>query len=116
MFNKFVSLRTIVFVFVVNQGSTKAHNWIVDEDQVSGKGRARRVIVEQNAAFTPITTYPSDVPTNLPWENEVEQLSLQCCTCHHVKLHDDLGSLNLPPKSRQSLEIVLHSLQKIIDV
>ena len=49
---------------------------------------------------TPLRTYPSDLPENIPWKNGVEQLTLQCCTSHHVKLQDDIDSLDLPPKRR----------------
>ena len=63
----------------------------------------------------PITTYPSDLLEDIPWENDVKKLTLQHCTSHHEKLKGDLASLDLLSESRKFLEIVLHS-GKFIDV
>ena len=83
MFNKFDSLCTIVFVFVVDLGLVHCHNWVGDEDrhttdsQARGKGQARRVAVKQYVGCTPIKTYPSNLPEDIPWENDVQQLTLR---------------------------------------
>ena len=46
----------------------------------------------------------------------MEECTLQRCERLHEKLQRDLVALSLPAKSRQSLEIVRHSLGKIVNV
>ena len=66
MFNKFVCLNTIVFVFKEEKDSEEVCNFAQ-----RGEGRARRVCVEKNVKCTPITTYTSNIPKELQWENDV---------------------------------------------
>ena len=75
-----------------------------------------RVTIEQYVGCPPIKTYPLDLLKDIPHENDVHKLTLHYCTYHHEKLKGDLSSLNLPGESRQSLDIVLHSLENFIDV
>jgi hypothetical protein len=60
--------------------------------------------------------YPSDVGGDIPCEGNVEAMTLQRCSSHHAKLKNDLRHMILHAESKQSLEIVLHSLQKKINV
>ena len=46
----------------------------------------------------------------------MQQCTLERCQHIHAKLKRDLVALTLPAKSRQSLEIVTHSLSKLVDV
>jgi hypothetical protein len=52
----------------------------------------------------------------VPWEGEVQKMTIQRCTNHHAKLKHDLEQLDLPTGSKQSLEILFHSLEYFIDV
>ena len=61
-------------------------------------------------------TYPSDLPDEIPWESDLQQTTLESCRAHYDKLQNDLSSLDLAPENKQSIEIVLLSLQKIIEV
>ena len=64
----------------------------------------------------PITTYPSDLPNEIPWESGLQQTTLESCRAHYDKLQNDLSSLDLAPENKQSIEMVLLSLQKFIEV
>ena len=110
-FDRFVCLHTNLFVFEPKQGLEEGRNYAS-----RGEGRARRIYVEQDVGFTPITTYPSNIPKDLPWESGVQQITLEGCRSHYDKLKHDLSSLDLHPYSKQSLERVLRSLQKFIEV
>ena len=46
----------------------------------------------------------------------MQQCTLQRCQHFHSKLKRDLVSLKLPAESRESLEIVTHSLGKLVNV
>ena len=61
-----------------------------------------------------MTIYPSYIPDALPWENEEVSITLEQCTTHHKKMRDDLAILELSTESRQSLQILLESLGKLI--
>jgi hypothetical protein len=52
----------------------------------------------------------------LPWEGEVQKMTIQHCTNHHAKLKHDLEQMDLPVERKQSLEILFHSLENFIDV
>jgi hypothetical protein len=91
------------------QGSQEAHHSARGDD-----GRARTQYVELTEGCTPITTYPSDLPRELPWEGGNHQMTLERCRSHYEKLQNDLSTMDLPPESKQSLEIVLGSLQNFI--
>ena len=65
---------------------------------------------------TPITTNPSYLPEQLPWESGIQQMTLESCRAHYDKLQNDLSSLDLAPENKQSIEMVLQSLQKFIEV
>ena len=60
-------MHTCIFL-IVDRSLVEVHNQTRDEDQhvtnsqARIKGRARRVIVEQDKGCTPITTYPSYLP------------------------------------------------------
>ena len=64
----------------------------------------------------PVTAYPSDLPDEIPWESGLQQTTLESCRNHYDKLQNDLSSLDLAPENKQSIEMVLLSLQKIIEV
>lgn len=82
----------------------------------SDEGRAKTQYVELVEGCTPITTCPSDLLEELPWESGIQQTTLESCRSHYDKLQRDLSSLDLLPESKQSLEMVLGSLQKFIEV
>jgi hypothetical protein len=56
-----------------------------------------------------------DVSDELPWEGITETMTLERCSSVKSRLENDLRILNLPHESKQSLHIVLHSLQKFMD-
>ena len=62
-----------------------------------------------------MTIYLSDIPDALPWENDIVSITLEKCKSHHKKFRDDLASLELPIEIRQSLQILLESLGKLIN-
>ena len=61
-------------------------------------------------------TYPSDLSDEIPWESGLQQTTLESCRAHYDKLQNDLSSLDLAPENKQSIEMVLLSLQKFIEV
>ena len=63
----------------------------------------------------PMTIYPSDIPNALPWENDVDTLTIEVCVSHHKKMTTDLTTLDLPVESHQSFQIVLQSLDNFIN-
>ena len=65
---------------------------------------------------TPISTYPSNLPEELPWEGALQQMTLESCRAHYDKLQNDISSLDLALEKKQSIEMVLQSLQKFIEV
>ena len=70
----------------------------------------------KNEYYTYITTYPSDIGEELPWECTGEEMTLQHCTSHHANLKHDLEKMDFSVERKQSLEIVLHYFGKFIDV
>ena len=60
-------------------------------------------------------TYPSEI-FDIPSETKMQQCTLQRCQHIHAKLKRDLVALTPPAESRQSLEIVTHSLSELVDV
>ena len=65
---------------------------------------------------TPILTYPSNLLEELPWESGLQQMTLERCRAHYDKLQNDFSSLDLALENKQSIEMVLQSLQKFIEV
>ena len=107
-----VCLHTNLCVFFkAEQGSEEGCNSTQRDER-----QARRVYVEQVEGCTPITTYRYDIPKELPWYSGDQQLTLESWISHYNKLQHDLSSLELPPERKQSLEIALQSLQKLIEV
>jgi hypothetical protein len=70
---------------------------------------------QETKDYTPTSTYPSDVGDELPWEGYTEEMTLERCSGVKRRLQNDLRCLDLPRESKQSLEIVLHSLQNFMD-
>ena len=64
------------------------------------EGRARMQYVQLAKGCTPITTYPYDLPEELPWESGLSQTTLKSCRAHYDKLQHDLSSLDLPLESK----------------
>ena len=93
------------------QGLQEAHH-----PTQGGEGQARTQYVQLAEGCTPISTYPSDLLEELPWESGLQQTTLESCRAHYDKLQNDLSSLDLAPKNKQSIEMVLHYLQKFIEV
>ena len=93
------------------QGSQEVHH-----PTQGGEGRGRTQYVQLAEGCTPITTYPLDLPDEIPWESGLQQTTLESCRAHYDKLQNDLSSLDLTPENKQSIEIVLQSLQKFIEV
>ena len=50
------------------------------------KGQARAQYVQLAKGCTPISTYPSDLPEELPWESGNQQMTLESCRAHYDKL------------------------------
>ena len=46
----------------------------------------------------------------------LQQTTFESCRAHYDKLQNDLSSLDLAPENKQSIEMVLQSLQKFIEV
>lgn len=65
---------------------------------------------------TPTTTYPYDIPDELPWETNLQQCTLQNYIAHYSKLRKDHWSLELLAEIRHSPKIVVHSLRSFIDI
>ena len=81
-----------------------------------GEGQARMQYVQLAEGCTPITTYPLDLPKEIPWESGLQQMTLESCRAHYEKLQNNLSSFALAPENKQSIEMVLQSLQKFIEV
>jgi hypothetical protein len=43
-------------------------------------------------------------------------MTIKCSTNYHAKLKHDLEKLDIPTESKESLEILLHSLENFIDI
>ena len=75
-----------------------------------GEGGFRRPRYQEIEDCTPMSTYPSDVGDELPWEGIIEAMNLERCSGVKRRLKNDLVVLELRHESKQSLQIVLHSL------
>ena len=71
--------------------------------------------VGQEEGFPLTTTYLAKI-SDIPWERNMEQCTLERCQQLHAKLQRDLMALTLPAESRQSLEIVTHFLGALLEV
>ena len=80
-----------------------------------GQNRRREECYIQEEGCLPTTTYPVDI-SDIPWERNMAQCTLERCQQLHAKLQRDLVALTLPAESRQSLEIVRHSLGELVAV
>ena len=88
----------------VEQGSQEARH-----HTQGGEGWARTQYVQLVEGCTPITTYPSDLPEDIPWESGLQQTTLESFMAHYDKLQNDLSSLDLTPENKQSIDIFLQS-------
>ena len=79
-----------VFFFEAEQGSEEGRH-----SKQRDEGRSRRIYVEQVEGCTPITTYASNIPEELPWDSGDQQLTLESCRSHYNKLQHDIYSLDL---------------------
>ena len=70
---------------------------------------------QETEYYTPTSTYPSEVGDELLWEGNTEAMTLERCSGVKRRLENDLAVLELPLESKQSLQIVLHSLQNFMD-
>jgi hypothetical protein len=70
---------------------------------------------QETEEYTPTSTYPSEVGDELPWEGNTEAMTLERCSGVKRRLENDLAVLELLLESKQSLQIVLHSLENFID-
>ena len=75
-----------------------------------GKGQARMQYVQLDEGCKPISTYPSDLPEDIPQESGPQQMTLKSCRAHYDKLQKYLSSLDLALENKQSMEMVLKSL------
>jgi hypothetical protein len=80
-----------------------------------GEGGFRRPRYEETEYYTPTSTYPSKVGDKLSWEGNTEAIMLERCSGVKKRLENDLAVLELPQESKQSLQIVLHSLENFMD-
>jgi hypothetical protein len=70
---------------------------------------------QETEDYTPTSTYPSEVGDELPWEGNTEAMTLERCSGVKRRLENDLAVLELPLERKQSLQIVLHSLENFMD-
>ena len=70
---------------------------------------------QETEDYMPTSTYPSEVGDELPWEGITEAMTLERCSGVKRRLENDLAVLELPLESKQSLQIVLHSLENFMD-
>ena len=63
----------------------------------------------------PTSTYPSEYGDELPWEGNTEAMTLERCSSVKKRLENDLAVLEIPLESKQSLQIVLNSLENFMD-
>jgi hypothetical protein len=70
---------------------------------------------EETEDYTLTSTYPSEVGDELPWEGNTEAMTLERCSGVKKRLENDLVVLELPLESKQSLQIVFHSLENFMD-
>jgi hypothetical protein len=80
-----------------------------------GEGGCRMPRYQETEYYTPTSTYPSEVGDELPWEGNTEAMTLERCSGVKRRLENDLAVLELPLESKQSLQIVLHSLDNFMD-
>jgi hypothetical protein len=80
-----------------------------------GEGGCRMPRYEETKDYTATSTYPSEVGDELPWEGNTEAMTLELCSGVKRRLENDLAVLELPLESKQSLQIVLHSLENFMD-
>ena len=71
-----------------------------------GEGQARTQYVQLDEGCTPITTCPSNLPKEHPWESGLQQTTLESCRAHYDKLQNDISSLDLALENKQSIEMV----------
>ena len=86
------------------QGSQEARHPTQD-----GEGQERTQYVQLAEGCMPITTYPSYLPDEIPWESGLQQTTLESCRAHYDKLQNDLSSLDFAPENKQSIDMVLQS-------
>ena len=77
------------------QGSQEAHH-----PTQGGESRARTQYVQLAEGCMPITTYPSDLPNEIPWKSGLQQTTLEICRAHYDKLQNDISSLDIAPENK----------------
>jgi hypothetical protein len=82
---------------------------------VEGEGAFRRPHYEETKYYMSTSTYPSEVGDELPWEGNTKAMMLERCSGVKKRLENYLAVLELPLESKQSLQIVLHSLENFMD-
>ena len=92
----------------------KVHKRLVILHRVAKVEQGRNMSSQQGCM--PITTYPLDLSDEIPWESGFQQTTLESCRAHYDKLQNDLSSLDLALQNKQSIDMVLLSLQKFIEV
>jgi hypothetical protein len=80
-----------------------------------GEGGCRMLRYEETEDYTPTSTYPSEVGDELPWEGNTKEMTLERCSGVKKRLENDFVVLELPLERKQSLQIVLHSLENFMD-
>jgi hypothetical protein len=88
-----------------------------EDSNVGAEGEGGCMIsrYEEIEDYTPTSTYPSEVGDKLPWEGNTEAMTLERCSGVKRRLENDLAFLELSLESKQSLQIVLHSLENFMD-
>jgi hypothetical protein len=80
-----------------------------------GEGGCRMPRYEETEYYMPTSTYPLEVGDEFPWERNTEAMTLERCSGVKKRLENDLAVLELPLERKQSLQIVLHSLENFMD-
>jgi len=112
-------LKLLLNVCVGNQSRARGdhESGCHEHSNVGAEGEAgcRMPRYQETEDYTPTSTYPSEVGDELPWEGNTEAMTLERCSGVKTRLENDLAVLELPLESKQSLQIVLHSLENFMD-
>jgi hypothetical protein len=80
-----------------------------------GEGGFRKPRYQEIEDYMPMSTYPSYVGDEIPWEGITEEMILEGCSGVKRRLENDLVVLELPRESKQSLQTCFHSLKNFMD-
>ena len=95
-----------------NERESECH----EDSTVGAKGEGGFMMRYQEIKYyMPTSTYPSDVGDHFPSKGITEAMTFERCSGVKRRLENDLVVLELPQESKQSLQIVFHSLENFMD-